>query len=64
MGVFQNPDSIIYRKRGMPFNRKPLLCGVCGAEMDGTDADIKRIALARHVRTVHQIPRCSPEFWQ
>lgn len=60
--MFTSTDSIAHRKRETTINRAPVICGICGLEIPGTDAEIKRIALMRHTRTVHQIRPCEPEF--
>ena len=38
-------------RRGMP---KSVQCGICGAELDGCDREIRELNLMRHVRKEHQ----------
>ena len=51
------------RKGRHTINRQPLQCGVCGELFDACDREISELARMRHIRTVHQIPRCSPDFY-
>ncbi len=54
----------IARPKRKAINCQPLLCGICGAEQDGTDAEIKRLNRARHIRSAHGIRPCEPDYYE
>ena len=58
-----NQQDSIARPKRKANSRQPVLCGVCGESFDACDREIAELARMRHIRTVHQIPRCSPDFY-
>ena len=50
-------------RQTLTLTTKPVICSICGLEIKGTDREIVELNRMRHIRNVHQIPRCSPDFY-